>query len=920
MLYSGSYPFLFENLSKTVEQIRKANPTAKLTFIISSNNMRRVIKEYLSEKHGILYNSYFYTKLDIAKELTGFEPIESIEKEIIIDRILKDMELSIEGLSKYFSEAIQNLKEYQIDSKKLPEGSILREVFNRYQELLNQLDLKDREDILFEGSKIDYKTDFIFFIGFHTLTSLDRILFENLIKNRVFVFIPIHRSYGITEKIGSIKGTYQFFKKFRLKEIAEKIDTDLKKIASYLFTNKIEDLNLNLNNLHYIKSKGKKDEIVKLAKTILTVKNKTDWRKIGVVINNIEDYINEIKTVFNEYKIPYYLSNENRFIDQMFFKRIFSLFKLKDYDFQKSEVLKVLTGFLLNIEKEEIKKSYQKIYKSFHETGYKNLIKILEDNNSTSIKDLLSEIYTLPDISTIEEYVKKYYEITLKYIKNSQEKDKFLNILENLNKNDVFKKLFKEISLNDFNDLVHHYLKEEDLEKRLKGDIVQVRTPTKSEGLIFDYVFFIDMNEGRFPSSIKEDPIIDEKLRKSLEEIGFPDKFSPYWQQITTFISIFNSSSNIYIFYKDRDDRGNELSKSVLVDELMRIQFGFNSDEISSKENSVNSEILSLREFKIKISKEIANSDQILKKLIDANIKRRSETLTEFDGLVSDFDYKSLRLSPTKLQTYSDCPQKFFLKEVLGIETEDTLEYERIPPDIEGTVIHSILEEIYRKKIRDHELISEIILERITKNLYPLLNFLKPSVRIFEELRLSFLQKILVDFIINDLERIDGKYYVELIEKEESIFIQELNFRGKIDRADRSLENNQYTIFDYKSGKKRTSDLRKSLLKGDYLQLIIYKKFLEKQGKKVEKVGLLFVKEPRPDETIPIYEEIENLFNEILKLLTEYIKKGYFFPYKEGNNCLYCEFYDICIIYETFEKIDKVFKNFQMLKEGKLFS
>jgi len=763
VIYAGSYPFLFEKLTDTVKNIRKVNPESRLTFIISSNNMRRAIKEYLSDSLGLLYNAEFFTKLDIARELTGKEPINNLEKEILIDSILKEKDIHIEGLSRAYSETIQKLKESKIEPQDLPEGERLKEVYEEYQRKLADLNLKDREDIITEASLKDYKTDFLFVFGFHSLTEIDRDMFRSLLKNRSSVYIPINPGYSVFEKNPYLRSTFEFFKNFRLKTYTESIKKEDQKLTSLMFSSAITEEGIGCKNIKFIVSKGKRDEIVKIAKSILKIKENTRWYKIGVVINDLGSYLKDIKSVFQEYNIPYYLSEENRFIDQLPFKKMFLLFSLKENNFSKIDLLNSISKEILNIDDIDISSFEKDLIENSYEEGYESIIKLLSDKGYNGIIDLLRSIKKIPERGSLNDLIQNYTDIIERFFKKNEHTEKFLNILENIQLNHVLKKLYPEITYSEFNSILLHYLEEEDIDRRLKGDIVQIRTPNISEGIIFDYLFFVDMNEGKYPSIIKDDPVINNTLRVKLEEKGLPKLNASYWQQIITFISIFNSSKNIYISYKNRDDKGNDLSPSVLVEELLRLNYGRsyfeNGDTLKLEDPE---EITTLKEFRLKNAAHLINTDNLLKKVVEAHIKRESEYITEYEGYVN-VNPKYIKLTPSKLQTFSDCPYRFFLSSVINPDTFEIVDTERIPPDKEGTAIHEILEFVYRKRIKDKSRLRMIIPALVKEKFRPLLEELKPSARIFEEKRVLLLSDILTEFVIKDLERIRNIYIPEVL-------------------------------------------------------------------------------------------------------------------------------------------------------------
>ncbi len=917
MIYAGSYPFLYKKLINNVRKIRQTNPKNRLTFIISSNNMRRAIKEYLTDSFGFIYNIEFFTKIDIAREMTGKQPINNLEKEIIINKILEDNGLNIEGLAKIYSEAIQKLKESKIYPEDLPENEPIRIIYTDYQKKLEELNLKDREDILKEASIKEFKTDFLFIFGFHSLSEIDRDIFVSLLKNRSLVYIPMNPKYAVFEKNPHLKATLNFFKSFRLKTYIENIKTKNQELISSIFSEKIIEKGIDYKCLRFIISKGKKDEIKNIAKTILSIKEETKWHKIGVVINDLGSYLKDIKSVFNEYNIPYYLSEENRFIDELPFKKIFSLFSLKEKDFPKMDILNSLSMEILNIEDMYISELEKELIETPHENGYENALNTIKNTKFNFIKDLLTDLNSIPENAPINIFVDKYRSISEKFFRKNRYTEKFLEILNSIKTDYVLKKLYPEIKYTEFNRIVLHYLEEEDVQKRLKGDIVQIRTPNISEGIIFDYLFFIDMNEGKYPSTLKEDPILKDSLRNELEKKGLPDSDASYWQQIVTFINIFNSSKNIFISFKEKDEKGNDLSPSVIVEELLRFNYGKYYFENKPIDIVINNEILTIKEFKIKNAVNLIETDNFLKKVVEAYGKRESEHITEYDGKVK-INLKNINLTPSKLQTYSDCPYRFFLSFIINPDTFETVDDEKIPPDKEGTIIHEILEFIYKKRIEDEAVIKKFIPLLFKEKFSPLLRNLKPSARIFEERRLSVLSETLTEFVINDLNRIKNKYIPQIIELKGTVDIDGLKFKGKIDRADINIENNTYSIYDYKTGKKRLNSLKKALLKGDYIQLILYRKFLERLGKKIDKLGLFFIKESFPEISINIDKKINQKTDKIIKILINMIKKGYFIPYKESESCYYCEFAELCRIYSFNENKYRYLADYINLKKGKL--
>ncbi len=61
--YSGSYSYLKERLLEIVREIQK-NPAERITFIVHTNQMKRYLKEFITEKLGILINAEFFTVID----------------------------------------------------------------------------------------------------------------------------------------------------------------------------------------------------------------------------------------------------------------------------------------------------------------------------------------------------------------------------------------------------------------------------------------------------------------------------------------------------------------------------------------------------------------------------------------------------------------------------------------------------------------------------------------------------------------------------------------------------------------------------------------------------------------------------------------------------------------------------------------
>ncbi len=897
MVYSGSYPFLINEVINVISKIRDNNKTAKISFLISSNTMRRGLKEYISDRLEILYNTEFFTKIDLAKKLTGIDPINDLQKEVILEKILKDKNFYIEGIEKEYSQLIQKIKENLIKEDILKENKKLYEIFKDYENFLNKYNIKDREDIIIDASQEIFETDFLFIFGFQTLTEIDKKFFKNLIeKNKPFIFIPIDLESGVLKTSPELNSIFSFFKGFKFKTKKENPSTKNQLISRKLFSKKILKEGINSENLYFFNSQGRRKEIEKICKEILKIrKSQTEWYRIGVIINDTENYLNIIKEIFEKYKIPYYLSEENRYIDEIGFKKLYFLLTLKENNFKKDRFLNSLSSEIIDLESIYIDEIERKLVNTGFEEGFEQLIKLIDNQN---LRELLRVIKDFPNNSHIFDYCSVYLSFIENHLKNNEFTKKLKEILKIIKENTIFSELYNEIDLQTFNKLVLHFLEEENVQNRLKGNIVEIRTPTIAAGLLFDYLFFIDMNEGKFPSSIKENPILDDNLRMKLEKVGFPKLDSSYWQQILTFLSIFNSGKNVYLLFKDKDEKGNDLSPSILFEEVLKYQYGelYFKDDIAFQKET---EMYILKEFIINNSKYLINSFPTLKNLVEANKKRESIYLSEYEGKIRILNNLK-NLSPSKLQTYSDCPYKFFVKNILEIDIIEIPDKERIPADKEGSIIHKILENIYKKyvinKTPNVEKIKNYIEKQFDTSFEPLIQNLKPSSQIFERNRILKIKNNIIKFVEWDLDRLKNeKLKPEILEAKRGVFINGFSFKGKIDRADKDV-NGYYYIYDYKTGIQKVYDLEKSLKKGDFLQLIIYKKFLENEGKKVKEIGLFFVKESeyQRKKSIIINNNLEADLETNLNVFLNLIKDGYFTPFYKSESCSYCEFTDFC--------------------------
>lgn len=234
----------------------------------------------------------------------------------------------------------------------------------------------------------------------------------------------------------------------------------------------------------------------------------------------------------------------------------------------------------------------------------------------------------------------------------------------------------------------------------------------------------------------------------------------------------------------------------------------------------------------------------------------RAGSRSPFDGYVTTI-HEQVRsrlesISPTQLEDYGECPQKFFYKHVLGVRDFDDPEHElQINARDKGILDHRILERFYRAtppdEIRAAAIVYPDLPAALAERLATIIDeeFARreeespPFNRTMRAIEQRATHRILRDFVIHDLAELNttalvprrfeyrfGRKHREKADHPEPFAVEAggvaINVEGTIDRVDQNADG-RYRIVDYKSGRAlRHKNLGRKIERGVRLQLALY--------------------------------------------------------------------------------------------------
>lgn len=310
----------------------------------------------------------------------------------------------------------------------------------------------------------------------------------------------------------------------------------------------------------------------------------------------------------------------------------------------------------------------------------------------------------------------------------------------------------------------------------------------------------------------------------------------------------------------------------------------------------------------------------------------RSGTRSPFDGWLRDFVPSLPSLSPTQLEDFGECPQKFLFKHILRVEDLEQPERElQIDHREKGTIDHRILEQLYRHTSEDELRAAAAELPRLPQSLVERLEScvdaefdrhereFPPFNRTVRAIERRATKRILREFVAHDVAdlaandlvprwfeyRFGGKHRSRPDRPEpdhpEPFIVDTgatpVRVEGTIDRIDAG--GGRYRIVDYKSGKAaRHANLGDKIDRGVRLQLALYAmavaEFFDADPSAVAAaIKPLVLGEVKADRfAFALHEKRDGLI-ETLRLFMRAIAAGAFpaFPNEndlEFNSCKYC--------------------------------
>jgi len=369
----------------------------------------------------------------------------------------------------------------------------------------------------------------------------------------------------------------------------------------------------------------------------------------------------------------------------------------------------------------------------------------------------------------------------------------------------------------------------------IRGGKVTVMGVLETRGVAFDGVVIVDFNDGIVPAPTGKDRFLDSRVRHFA---GLPDRQDREALQKHYYARLLEETREAVILYA----RGDHRLPSRFLYEL---ELGEGEPRRAPRELLYRRETLS---------------------------PRREEPVVE------GFDPSGMLWSASRLASWLECRRKFYYRYIAGLpeKKSDAIN--------EGSVLHKILEELYRdREAFDDAETMRRELERVTARI------LKS-----EELKGLYLGRYwrwkLEGFVEGEIRHFAEGWRVAARELTVEGDIAGLRFAGRIDRLDR--RGGETMALDYKSGSVKSAQRMKNLEKLTDFQMSIYRILLRRDypGLSLAYVPIL---EGGGYEAPTVPEEKEALLLEHLEALRNTTR---FTAEKtpELSACQYCPYQLLC--------------------------
>lgn len=521
---------------------------------------------------------------------------------------------------------------------------------------------------------------------------------------------------------------------------------------------------------------------------------------IAIFVNNREEYSKSIYNIFKEFYIPIYMNYELPLSSFKISRDLLSFIK-------ETDISLVLGKKYIEIIKEKLKQKDSELSQLVKEAFNSNLS--YEDKLYLKSKDALEEL--IIDLT------------------NGFELGEILN-----------QEISKEEFLNIYIDYINNTTVT--LEKPINSGVKILNTDL-AKGVYYKHVYVLGLNEEDIPKCIKNDSIFDELEVEKLKTIGI--QYQDYlWElsreKIRFNLTLSSAKESLTLSYRGSEEDGSFTIESSLLDEVKYIGNLQENDNVTMRErfNIPINKTMSSRELKAMELKELfknkyngietSNIDEmaefiekfennfnemILNGLTEYH-RAKEKDFNRFEGVIKDnvdkVILKKNSFSPSKLNSYFNCPFRYMLQYIFGFEEEKEEDNELSAMEI-GDFYHRVVYYYYDRlenfKSLDENKFNDSFVRAVQQT---------RKLEISEdELKALWnkLYKVIKNFIECDLKRIN-KYEKEsgniirphFLEKFIESDIFGVLITSRVDRVDleyalideKQVPTGKYIVYDYK--------------------------------------------------------------------------------------------------------------------------